>query len=59
MAMSAIARLCRTADAGLLFLSACTVGPDYERPHLTVPARYKEADWKVGEPLHAIDRGDA
>jgi NodT family efflux transporter outer membrane factor (OMF) lipoprotein len=37
--------------------SACTVGPDYQRPDAPVPARYKEAGWKVGEPLDAIDRG--
>ena len=38
-------------------LSACTVGPDYQRPDAPVPAQYKEAGWKVGEPLDAIDRG--
>ena len=37
--------------------SACTVGPDYQRPDAPVPAQYKEAGWKVGEPLDAIDRG--
>ncbi len=41
----------------LLLLSACTVGPDYKRPEAPVPAQYKEAGWKVGEPLDAIDRG--
>src|SRR5947209_1444283 len=40
-----------------LLLSACTVGPDYQRPGAPVPAQYKEAGWKVGEPLDAIDRG--
>jgi NodT family efflux transporter outer membrane factor (OMF) lipoprotein len=53
----AIARFCRTTGAGLLFLSACTVGPDYQRPDVPVPPQYKEAGWKVGEPLDAIDRG--
>ena len=58
MAVVAIARLCRTAGVGLLCLSACTVGPDYQRPTAPVPAQYKEAaGWKVGEPLDAIDRG--
>jgi NodT family efflux transporter outer membrane factor (OMF) lipoprotein len=38
-------------------LAACTVGPDYRRPDAPVPAQYKEAGWKVGEPLDAIDRG--
>ena len=41
----------------LRLLSACTVGPDYQRPDAPVPAQYKEAGWKVGEPLDAIDRG--
>jgi len=36
---------------------ACTVGPDYSRPSTPVPAQYKEAGWKVGEPLDGIDRG--
>src|SRR5437763_13498664 len=40
-----------------VLLSACTVGPDYQRPSAPVPAQYKEAGWKVGEPLDAIDRG--
>jgi len=57
VAVVAIARLCRTAGAGVLWLSACTVGPDYERPSAPVPAQYKEVGWKVGEPLDAIDRG--
>src|ERR1700756_3129604 len=43
--------------ATLLLLSACTVGPDYKRPEAPVPAHYKEAGWKVGEPLDGIDRG--
>ena len=38
-------------------VSACTVGPDYQRPDAPVPALYKEAGWKVGQPLDAIDRG--
>jgi NodT family efflux transporter outer membrane factor (OMF) lipoprotein len=38
-------------------LSACSVGPDYQRPDAPVPTQYKEAGWKVGEPLDAIDRG--
>jgi NodT family efflux transporter outer membrane factor (OMF) lipoprotein len=44
-------------SALLFFLSACTVGPDYLRPGAPVPAQYKEAGWKVGEPLDAIERG--
>jgi NodT family efflux transporter outer membrane factor (OMF) lipoprotein len=44
-----------------LLLSACTVGPDYQRPSAPVPARYKEArpqpGWKLGQPNDAINRG--
>jgi NodT family efflux transporter outer membrane factor (OMF) lipoprotein len=47
----------RVAACLLALLSACTVGPDYNRPGAPVPARYKEAGWKIGEPLDAIDRG--
>jgi NodT family efflux transporter outer membrane factor (OMF) lipoprotein len=43
--------------SALTLLSACAVGPDYQRPSAPVPAQYKEAGWKVGEPLDAIDRG--
>ena len=45
------------AVATAVFLSACTVGPDYRRPDAPVPAQYKETGWKVGEPSDAIDRG--
>src|SRR6516164_9841467 len=45
------------AGAVVIVVSACTVGPDYQRPDAPVPAQYKEAGWKVGEPLDAIDRG--
>src|SRR5580704_12442218 len=41
----------------LVLVSWCTVGPDYRRPDAPVPAQYKEAGWKVGEPSDAIDRG--
>jgi NodT family efflux transporter outer membrane factor (OMF) lipoprotein len=30
--------------ASLVFVSACSVGPDYQRPPVTTPASYKEAD---------------
>src|SRR5215472_7247238 len=43
--------------AALVAVSACANGPDYVRPNASVPAQYKEAGWKVGEPLDAIDRG--
>src|SRR5262249_9605162 len=39
----------------VLFLSGCTVGPDYVRPTALVPAAYKEAgsSWKVATPAAA------
>ena len=53
-----IRRLCRTgAVAAAAALSACTVGPDYQRPIAPVPAKYKEArpqpGWKLGQPSDA------
>ena len=44
--------------AAAIVVSACTVGPDYQRPDAPVPAQYKETGWKVGEPNDAIDRGE-
>ena len=42
--------------------AACTVGPDYVKPEVTVPAGYKEAAadgiaWKVAEPGDRTGRG--
>ncbi len=42
----------------LLLLTACAVGPDYERPTVETPEAYKEAgDWQKAEPADAVDRG--
>ena len=46
----------------MLMVTACTVGPDYERPAAPVPAAYKEAaqtlaDWQVARPADASARG--
>jgi NodT family efflux transporter outer membrane factor (OMF) lipoprotein len=38
-------------------LGACTIGPDYEKPAVTVPPAYKEAGWEPARPADAIDRG--
>jgi NodT family efflux transporter outer membrane factor (OMF) lipoprotein len=46
-----------SAIVAVALVSACTVGPDYQRPPVVVPASYKEEGWKVGEPRDAIDRG--
>ena len=44
--------------AATLLVSACTVGPDYERPTAPVSAKFKEdAGWKVSQPREDIDRG--
>jgi NodT family efflux transporter outer membrane factor (OMF) lipoprotein len=45
------------AVACLAILADCTVGPDYQRPAVVVPADYKEDGWKIGEPRDAINRG--
>ena len=40
------------------FLAGCTVGPDYVRPSIEVPAAFKESkDWKAAEPRDAVARG--
>jgi NodT family efflux transporter outer membrane factor (OMF) lipoprotein len=41
----------------LLALGGCTIGPDYEKPAVAVPAAYKEAGWRPARPADAIDRG--
>lgn len=39
-------------------LSACAVGPDYERPELNTPAQFKEVQgWKAAVPADALERG--
>lgn len=40
-------------------LSACTVGPDYHRPAVAVPAQYSEVPhgWKIAQPFDQTDRG--
>ncbi|HWU15214.1 MAG TPA: TolC family protein, partial [Caulobacter sp.] len=52
------------AGSALILLSACTVGPAYQRPDVTaspttLPATYKALDgWKVATPGDLLDRGD-
>jgi NodT family efflux transporter outer membrane factor (OMF) lipoprotein len=42
----------------LVLVTGCTVGPDYVRPPVGVPAAYKELDgWKVAQPSDAAIRG--
>ena len=40
------------------FLTACAVGPNYQRPTVPMSANFKEVgDWKPSEPNDAITRG--
>ncbi len=42
-------------------LSACAIGPDYQRPETAMPASYKEAQsdqWKIAEPADTAQRGN-
>jgi NodT family efflux transporter outer membrane factor (OMF) lipoprotein len=40
-------------------LAACTVGPDYRRPEVSTPERYRGAgsEWKRAQPADALPRG--
>lgn len=43
----------------LVFIASCTVGPNYVRPTVEVPAAYKEnAGWQVAQPQDATLRGN-
>ncbi|SDG09579.1 efflux transporter outer membrane subunit [Phytopseudomonas seleniipraecipitans] len=47
---------------GLLALSValagCALGPDYQRPDITTPAQFKQAEgWKAAVPADALERG--
>ncbi|WP_017906870.1 efflux transporter outer membrane subunit [Pseudomonas asplenii] len=50
-------RLLSLALCGLM-LSACAVGPDYQRPDAAAPAQYKEAaGWRQAQPSDSLARG--
>ena len=50
-------RLLSLSLCGLL-LSACAVGPDYQRPALSAPAQFKQAEgWSQAAPSDALARG--
>jgi len=41
-----------------LFVAACTVGPNYERPTVLAPVAYKElSGWKIAQPQDDLLRG--
>ncbi len=49
-------RACATIVAGLL--AGCAVGPDYQRPKVATPERFKEiGDWKPAAPADLEPRG--
>ena len=51
-------RLVHVLVGTLVVTSACSVGPDYVRPTVDVPAAYKELGaWKVAEPRDDVARG--
>lgn len=42
-----------------LLLSACAIGPDYQRPEVVEPAQFKEAQgWRQATPSDSLARGD-
>jgi len=42
----------------MALLSACAIGPDYQRPEAAEPAQYKAADgWRQASPSDALARG--
>jgi NodT family efflux transporter outer membrane factor (OMF) lipoprotein len=45
----------------IMFLSACTVGPNYVKPSVETPSAYKEigdgTSWKIAEPRDELIRG--
>jgi outer membrane protein, multidrug efflux system len=47
--------LWRTSPVLLILLSACVVGPDYERPEVEMPVDWR---WKVAEPRDHVPRGE-
>jgi NodT family efflux transporter outer membrane factor (OMF) lipoprotein len=46
----------------IFFLSACAVGPNYSRPSVVTPSKYKEAvvhkGWKLAQPQDQFSRGE-
>ncbi|WP_019339154.1 efflux transporter outer membrane subunit [Stutzerimonas stutzeri] len=43
----------------VLSVTACTLGPDYQRPELPMAAEFKQAEgWKVANPADTLERGN-
>lgn len=55
--LSRVFAVAMVAGISLLFV-ACSIGPNYVRPAVSVPESYKEIDgWKVAQPGDTIARG--
>ena len=51
-------QIVQAALLSVCLLSACTVGPDYVKPAMDVPAAFKEQQgWKVAQPKDELPRG--
>jgi NodT family efflux transporter outer membrane factor (OMF) lipoprotein len=51
-------RLAWLVLAQSLALAGCAIGPNYSKPQVEVPTRYKEAgDWVVAQPLDGAPKG--
>ncbi|MFF7710025.1 efflux transporter outer membrane subunit [Pseudomonas sp. NPDC007930] len=49
---------CLAPLAAALWLSACAVGPDYQRPSMATPAQFKQAEgWTAAQPADAQAKG--
>ena len=54
------ANLCRTATIAIIcgLMTACTVGPNYQRPPAPAPEAYKtQAPWRVAAPKDSLPKG--
>ncbi len=47
-----------SAAAFALLLAGCAVGPDYKKPEIAAPEKFKEAgDWVVAKPSDSVPKG--
>ena len=59
MSKSAFARSTFLSVLGLMLLTGCTVGPDYQQPTVPQSVDFKEAgNWKKAQPRDDISKGD-
>lgn len=57
LGLTRASRLLGLTLCGLL-LSACAIGPDYQRPEISTPIQYKEAQgWRQASPSDSLARG--